>query len=489
VTRDDLWTLRPSGQVRSSSLPPHAQTRLEITLSSTVTASPIREITWTNPSVLGLAGPNDPVETIQKVARDTVLQAIDEGWSGPPFNPIQLADILKIRVQPNASVTDARTVAGPDGIKIEFNPLQARGRLRFSIAHEVAHTLFPDVGDSVRHRGGAVSGDDWQLEMLCNLAAAEFVMPVGSLSPMSTLPPIEKLMEERRRFDVSTEAYLLRATKVTAEPVLMFCASPIEREDKLLGYRIDYLVPSRSWSDARTIRPGPPRATVLGDCTGIGYTARAEEQWSELGAVSVECVGIPPYPGARLPRVAGLLRGGHSTHSQSAALNFVHGDIFEPRNDNPKIVCQLVNDVARRWGGGVAAQSARRFPDVQKAFSLWFSSLQGKDRLGKVFFGDTRSNFTLASMVAQRGLGPSDAPRIRYSALELCLQAVAHRALATHSSVHMPRIGTGEARGSWAVIESLVCDELVAPGVSTTVYDLPPTSSPDTNARFELIKR
>jgi hypothetical protein len=72
---------------------------------------------------------------IQRLARDKVLWAIDAGWTGPPFNPIRLADLLKIPVEPKASVSDARTVPRDDGIKIEFNPLQSRERLRFSIVH------------------------------------------------------------------------------------------------------------------------------------------------------------------------------------------------------------------------------------------------------------------------------------------------------------------------------------------------------------------
>jgi Zn-dependent peptidase ImmA (M78 family) len=72
--------------------------------------------------------------------------------------------------------------------------------------------------------------------MLCNLAAAEFVMPLGSLPPSSHLPKIEPLMSDRRRFDVSAEAFLMRVVKTTAEPALMFCASPVEREGMPIGF-------------------------------------------------------------------------------------------------------------------------------------------------------------------------------------------------------------------------------------------------------------
>ena len=41
------------------------------------------------------------------------------------------------------------------------------------------------------------------------------------------------------------------------------------------------------------------------------------------------------------------------------------------------------------------------------------------------------------------------------------------------ASVHMPRIGTGHAGGSWEIIEELVLDTLVHQGVPVTVYSLP----------------
>jgi hypothetical protein len=37
----------------------------------------------------------------------------------------------------------------------------------------------------------------------------------------------------------------------------------------------------------------------------------------------------------------------------------------------------------------------------------------------------------------------------------------------------MPRIGTGEAAGSWGLIVNLISEELCAKGVAVTVYDLP----------------
>jgi Zn-dependent peptidase ImmA (M78 family) len=205
-----------------------------------------RAMQWTNPSVVRFAaGDDDPVGLIQRKARELVLRARDAGWEGPPFNPLEIAKLRNIAVEANADVIDARTISDENGLRIQFNPTQSRERLRFSIAHEIAHTLFPDVGDAPRHRGGNHDNrDDWQLEMLCNLAAAEFVMPMGSLPPREELPRIEELIKECRRFDVSVEAFLIRVTKVTNQPIIMFCASATIGLTEATTYRIDYTVPS-----------------------------------------------------------------------------------------------------------------------------------------------------------------------------------------------------------------------------------------------------
>ncbi len=203
-------------------------------------------VKWTNPSVLRFAGKRDPVAAIEAAARDQVLRAMDAGWKGPPFNPIGLADLRGIAVEASGDVRDARTVPSGDSVRIQFNPSQPRERLRFSIAHEVAHTLFEDVADDVRHRGGGGSRDDWQLEMLCNIAAAEFIMPVGSLEPGVRVQPIEQLMAERRAFDVSAEAFILRVVKLAAEPAAAAFASAIG--DDPARFVVDYAVSSRGWS-------------------------------------------------------------------------------------------------------------------------------------------------------------------------------------------------------------------------------------------------
>jgi hypothetical protein len=87
-------------------------------------------------------------------------------------------------------------------------------------------------------------------------------------------------------------------------------------------------------------------------------------------------------------------------------------------------------------------------------------------------------NLAVLSMIAQHGYGPSTRPRIRYLALRNCLTAVGELALKNQATVHMPRIGCGEAGGSWDVVSELVTDALCAKGIKVLVYDLPGADKP-----------
>jgi Zn-dependent peptidase ImmA (M78 family)/O-acetyl-ADP-ribose deacetylase (regulator of RNase III) len=435
----------------------------------------VRAIQWTNRSVVRFAaGEDDPVALVERKARELVLRARDAGWVGPPFNPLAIAELLKIPAEANADVIDARTISNEKGPRIQFNPTQPRERLRFSIAHEIAHALFPDVGDAPRHRGGDRSNpDDWQLEMLCNLAAAEFVMPMGSLPPRNQLPRIEELIKECRRFDVSIEAFLIRITKVTNEPVIMFCASPTTGPTEKASYRIDYAVPSSIAPSLYLAGRGIPEGSSVFGCTAIGYTDHAVEDWFGYEGLTIECVGIPRYPGAQDPRVAGLIRF-RSSATGRQAMKLVHGDVLDPRTLGTKIICQLVNDQARTWGGGVARSTARKYPKAQDSFSSWITSVPRAARLGSVHFEQVGRSTTIASLVGQQGYGPSSSTRIRYVALAECFEKVLVYALQHSASVHMPRIGEGQSGGSWETVAEIVSTVLVNNGVPVTVYELPP---------------
>lgn len=435
--------------------------------------------TWTNASVLKFSGDRDPIQAVTDRARQVVTHALDAGWSGPPFDPLGLADLLSIQAVAREDVLDARTVPDPAGRPlIEYNPIRPRGRVRYSLAHEIAHTMFEDWAERVRHRSPhrGLDEDEWQLEALCNIAAAEFVMPIGSFRDLAASAlSIDALVDEQKRFDVSMEAMLIRTVHLREDGCAMFCASRIE-EGTLAGrYRIDYLISSREW-DVRQVIRGIllPKSTSVAQCVAIGYSAKGNERWAGGPILRVECIGIAPYPGSKAPRVVGVLQppdGNAPTHA--GRIEYVIGDATIPRGEGRMLV-HVVPDSALTWGGGGFAAAVRKaWPTTQEAFRTWARAGTKNLRLGNVHVAEAVEGFSVASIVGQHGHGASERPRIRYEALLRGLQEVAEIAGQTHSAVQMPRIGCGIAGGSWDIVEELIQLTLLKAGIPVTVCDRP----------------
>jgi hypothetical protein len=430
---------------------------------------------WTNRSVRLLAREGDPEQVIVQRARALTLRMIEAGWPGPPYDPLWVADAWGVSVVPTADVIDARTVPDPTsnrGVRIEYNPDRPRSRLRFSLAHELAHLLFDDVASAVRSRSAVdrATTDDWQLELLCNLAASEILIPVGSIAnTVEVEPNLHDLVELQRRLDTSFEALLLRLVRLTDAPMSVFAASrvsPVERRP----IRLDYVIASRSWTGPLPRRGSVP-AAGLDDITAVGYTNWAEAiRWGSMAQpASMQGVGVPGFPGHRWPRIVGILLQRQGRRPPQLRIEF--GDATAPRGDPPWIIAHIVNDRARAWHGGFAAALRRAFPEAQRHFIETVTAQ--RQRLGDVVMSDLGDKRYVATLVAQAGYGPSKTPRIRYEPLKATLDALASIALQRHAGVHMPRIGTGQAGGRWAVIRDLIDEELVARGVPVTVYDMP----------------
>ncbi len=430
---------------------------------------------WTNPSVKKLAGNDDPVRTITQRAREVVLAAMDKGWSGPPFDPLSLSDLLNLRTAPRADIRDARTVPEGDGMCIEYNPSRPRGRVRYSIAHEIAHTLFPDCSDQIRNRVSRhdMSGDDWQLEMLCNIAAAEFLMPIGSLGAIKHEDlNIDRILELRKEYDVSTEAVLLRAVHATDVPCAAFSASRIEEGRNQGNYFLEYVIPSCDWTSPISKGTVLPSPHVLGQCSAIGFTAKGSERIG-TETLHAECVGIPSYPGSSFPRIAGILTS-ESQQRVGPRITFLKGDAARPTAKGKKIIAHVVNDATPNWGGNGFAQAIKaRWPATQDAFRKWIDEDPKRLSLGNLHIADADPETAVASMICQKGYGSSAKIRLRYFALEACLQTLNEIATEHSASIHMPRIGCGQAGGSWFLVQELITTALLSEKVAVFVYDLP----------------
>lgn len=439
-------------------------------------------VKWTHPSVRTLldeSGVEEPYAAIEDRARALTLEALEHGWEGPPYDPFYLADVLEIQTVARQDLEDARLVP-VEGAKprIEFNPNRRTARIRFSLAHELGHYLLSDHAEQIRYRdlahGESRTRDHWQLESICNVAAAELLMPAGAFPLAETADlSLPHLLDLRKTFGVSTEALLRRVVKLTDQPACLFAAARTSDEE---GFRIDYIVGSRSWPGGTGAGDRIPADSVLSHCTAVGFSDDDNERWGDTD-LHVQAVGIPPYPGDRFPRVVGLLRPAAVVDAPSVGLRYVRGDATEPRGDGTLMIAHVVNRQAQWWGGrGFAIALGVRYPEAKDAYA----ARDGREfPLGSVHFAEAGESLWIASLVAQQGYGESERPRLGLPALRTALKTLAEKALEIGATVHAPAIGTGQGGMPWPPIRDLILEEVVDRGVPVTVYVLEDEPMPE----------
>ena len=429
--------------------------------------------------MVGFAAGEDPIKKMECEAREAVLAAVDKGWRGPPFDPIELANIRGIAVRPNAAVADARVFWVNGRFEIEYNPHRPRGRVNFSIAHEIAHTFFEDCAEEVRNRSREKwDTRSWELEVLCNVGAAEMMMPVGSFPSDATgVATIEELMRLRKEYQVSAEAILIRLVKLASSRVACFSATRMRGAGGASEYRVDYSIGSSHWQNLWS-RRRPRRLTseVLDECIAIGTTSKGTERWDQDGLeLHVEGVALPPLPGTGDLRMAGFVRPA-SEVPDVRRIEYRQGDAARFVVESDAAILHIVNDAARRWAGrGFAPAVRREYPSAYDEYAWWSTERPERRRLGAVHVAELDGNRYVVSLVAQRGYGQSAGPRIRYGALDMALSKAAKMLGEVGvKTVQMPKIGAGQAGGNWAVIEGLIRERLVSEGFEVRVFELPP---------------
>ncbi|MCA9181901.1 MAG: macro domain-containing protein, partial [Planctomycetales bacterium] len=308
-------------------------------------------------------------------------------------------------------------------------------------------------------------------EVLCNIGAAELLMPSGSFTQLADQRlSIQKVMDIRKEYDVSVEACLIRLIKLARTPCAAFCASA--HQDG--RYKIDYVIPALGYDCPVSVGQRVPMGSAVYEANAIGFTAVGTEEWTAGNSLRVECVGLAPYPGGLVPRVVGLLIAAAGTEYRAPEIVEVVGDALQPRGTGQRLVAHVVPDTNSVWGGnGFASQLRRRFPDVWTKFRTETTARHCPPKLGEVFTGSMDESIHVAHMVAQHGIGASTNQRLRYAALAECLTTVRQVAEELGASVHMPRVGTGHGGANWDIVRELIAEELVDKGVPTTVYRWP----------------
>ncbi len=184
---------------------------------------------FSSPLAIGLCasvpGAKDPVEAVLWHAR---MLVIESGLSRPPFTPAAYAPLRNVkRIDERYMEVEGRLIPGGGGFVIELRKDRPHERKNFTCAHELGHTFFYEAVPSVKYR--TVSSHephhDPEEEALCNIAAAELLMPSAVFPKIASdyLQTPQSLQDISGMFEtslVSTSVQLLRTNAWNCSVVL-----------------------------------------------------------------------------------------------------------------------------------------------------------------------------------------------------------------------------------------------------------------------------
>lgn len=160
----------------------------------------------------------DPVDAITRHAQALVRES---GLLKPPFRPASFAHLRRVTaiVQRDMSV-EGRLLPCADGFVIELRKDRPHERKNFTCAHEIAHTFFYEAVPTVKYRAisSPATHHDPEEEMLCNIAAAEMLMPQPVFSKIAAdyHESPQALVGLARLFETSVTATVIRLHRLRA---------------------------------------------------------------------------------------------------------------------------------------------------------------------------------------------------------------------------------------------------------------------------------
>lgn len=186
----------------------------------------------THPSVRALLdaeGSDDPVAAIRRRARALVAEALELGWDGPPFDMGELASLCGLKIASSRHLRADQDACVTPG-QILLNAAKPPVRQRYSAAHEIGHTLFPDYEDTVRRAGRLWRrhGDDSEFEQLCQVAGSELLFPLGAFlaAVAARGPGLLGVLDVADAFRASPEATARRHVETSPEPMAVVFLRP-----------------------------------------------------------------------------------------------------------------------------------------------------------------------------------------------------------------------------------------------------------------------
>ncbi|MDX9911445.1 MAG: ImmA/IrrE family metallo-endopeptidase [Phycisphaerales bacterium] len=183
-------------------------------------------------AIMDETGETDPIRAVRAKAREVVLQFVEIFGGEPPFDLEAMASLRGLFVSREAPQHSPDSEIAPEGgrVVLRINRNRPLVRQRFSIGHEIGHTLFPDYQLAIRCRKSP--DRDWadpndQIETLCDVAASEILFPApwfgGAVEGMAISG--SGLVELANRFAASPEATIRRFVEIRTDPLAaVFCS-------------------------------------------------------------------------------------------------------------------------------------------------------------------------------------------------------------------------------------------------------------------------
>jgi|SRR5208337_2734528 len=173
------------------------------------------------------------VEFAAERERKSVNSMID-GFYDVPVNVLKIAEKRRIKVlddKHSKSERDALMVPTDNHFRLFLNPHQSQGRQRFTLAHEIGHTLFY-IG--MKHQIGRLEKAEIDAEeRICNNFASALLMPkdyvnkkIRRISPIKPWKLHNELEGVCRVFEVSLSALISRMCQIRSEvpfPCIILC--------------------------------------------------------------------------------------------------------------------------------------------------------------------------------------------------------------------------------------------------------------------------
>ena len=259
---------------------------------------------------------------MRRKCRDMVAHGKSFGWSGPPFDPSELASIYGIRVEETDEDFggEGRIFPRSDGVVIEYRAGRIVERQRFTVCHELAHTCFGNAFEFVRHHEAPEEDDPAhkKFEYLCDLGAAELLMPHDEFSAdmSGDVMNLARMDVLRGRYISSIEATLGRMLDFTDHS----CAAVFLTDEAFKGFpetpgqmRVQWMWKSKTFNGYLKQGTLAPRTShVLQNAPNVSQPfSKTRETWWIGGKPRswyIEAVRLPAITGlSAYAKVAALL--------------------------------------------------------------------------------------------------------------------------------------------------------------------------------------